>query len=186
VNVPAAGPTSISEEMSLPNDQTALAQWNKLGYTLQKYEGAWQNTLAAYAQSFPTTQISLAFYPGLRIPDASAETATRVDVANFAFTTFGQRVAFQENGLSAGNSSQSLGYDLVQQYSTKTTVGFEMRTSATEKPDQMGGTTPASAFQASVNLGLKAGIKFLEIYEKDALNPDLQSILAYAHSTLMP
>ncbi len=184
VNVPASGPTSISEEMSLPNDPTAVTQWKQLGYTLQKYEGAWQQTLAAYVQSFPTTQISLTFYPGLRIPDASAETATRVDVANFAFTNYGPHVAFQENGLSARKAAPSLGYDLVQQYSPKTTVGFEMGTSATEKPDQMGGTSAASALQASVNLGLKAGIKFLEIYEKDELNPALQSILANAHSAL--
>jgi Beta-galactosidase len=185
VNVPATGPTSISEEMSLPNNPTAVAKWKQLGYTLQKYEGAWQQTLAAHVQSFPTTQISLTFYPGLPIPDASAETATRVDVASIAFTNNGQHVAFQENGLSARKAAPSLGYDLVQQYSTKTTVGFEMGTSATEKPDQMGGTTAASALQASVDLGLKAGIKFVEIYEKDELNPALQSILTYAHSALM-
>jgi len=148
VNVPAAGPTSISEEMSLPNDPTAVAKWKQLGYTLKKYEDAWQQTLAAYVQSFPTTQISLTFYPGLPIPDASAETATRVDVANFAFSNYGQRMAFQENGLSARKVAASLGYDLVQQYSARTSVGFEMGTSATEKPDQMGGTTAASALQS--------------------------------------
>ncbi|HVP20318.1 MAG TPA: beta-galactosidase [Anaerolineaceae bacterium] len=184
VNIPASGPTSISEEMSLPNDQAAIAKWKQLGYTLEKYEGAWQQTLAAFVQSFPTTQISLTFYPGLPIPDKSAETATRVELANFAFTNYGQHVAFQENGLSARKDTPALGYDLVQQYSTRTTVGFEMGTSATEKPDQMGGATAESALQASVNLGVKAGIKFLEIYEKDALNSALQSILAQTHSAL--
>lgn len=186
INVPATGPTSISEEMSLPNDPTAVAQWKQLGYTLEKYEGAWQQTLAAYTQSFPTTQISLTFYPGLAIPDASAASATRVDLANFAFNHYGQHMAFQENGLSARKNAPSLGYDLVEQYSTKATVGFEMGTSATQKPDQMGGSTPAVALQASVNLGLAAGVKFLEIYEKDELNPALQPILAHAHSALTP
>jgi hypothetical protein len=184
VNVPAAGPTSISEEMSLPNDRAAVAKWEQLGYSLQKYEGAWQQTLAAYIQSFPATQISLTFYPGLPIPDASAGNATRGDVADFAFAHYGRQMAFQENGLSARKDSPSLGYDLVQQYSTKTGVGLEMGTSATDKPDQMGGSTAASALQASADLGLKAGISFLEVYEKDALNPDLQSILASAHSAL--
>jgi hypothetical protein len=185
VNVPAAGPTSISEETSLPDDTAALAKWKQLGYTLEKYEQAWQQTLAVYVKAFPTTQISLAFYPGLPIPDASAKTATRLDVAKFAFTSYGQQMTFQENGLSARKAdSTALGYDLVQQYSGRTTTGFEMGTSATEKPDQMGGTTAASALQASVDLGLKAGIKFLVIYEKDELNPDLQSILADAHSKL--
>jgi hypothetical protein len=185
VNVPATGPTSISEEMSLPNDPAALANWKQLGYTLKKYENAWQQSLAAYVQAFPTTEISLTFYPGLPIPDASAETATRIDIANFAFTTYGRQVVFQENGLSARKAALSLGYDLVQQYSNKTTVGFEMGTSATQKPDQMGGTSAVSALQASVNLGMKAGAKFLEIYEQDELNPAIQSILADTHSELM-
>jgi hypothetical protein len=48
----------------------------------------------------------------------------------------------------------------------------------------MGGTTAAAALQASVDLGLKAGIQYLEIYEKDALNGDLQTILAEAHVAL--
>ena len=94
-------------------------------------------------------------------------------------------LAFQENGLSARKSAASLGYDLVQQYSTRTSTGFEMGTSATQKPDQMGGPTATSALQASVDLGLKAGVKFLEIYETDELNPDLQFILANAHSALV-
>jgi hypothetical protein len=184
VNVPAAGPTSISEEMSLPNDRSALAMWKQLGYNLQKYETAWQQTLAVYVQSFPTTQISLTFYPGLPIPDTSAEAATRIDLANFAFTHYGQQMSFQENGLSARKGGPSLGYDLVMQYSSQTTTGFEMGTSATQKPDQMGGTTASAALQSSVNLGLQAGVKFLEIYEPDVLNPDLQAILTSTHIAL--
>ncbi len=93
-------------------------------------------------------------------------------------------MAFQENGLSARKSAPSLGYDLVQQYASQTTVGFEMGTSATQKPDQMGGATAAAALQASVGLGLQAGAQFLEIYEADELNPALQPILANAHSAL--
>jgi hypothetical protein len=49
----------------------------------------------------------------------------------------------------------------------------------------MGGTTAAAALQASVDLGLKAGIKFLEIYEMDGLNPALRPIMANAHSALV-
>lgn len=120
------------------------------------------------------------------IPDTSAETATREDVAKFAFTNYGRHVAFQENGLSARKGSPSLGYDLVQQYSAQTTTGFEMGTAASQKPDQMGGSTAAEALQASADLGLKADIQFLEIYEEDELNPDLQSILVNVHSALLP
>jgi hypothetical protein len=184
VNVPATGPTSISEEMSLPNDPTAVASWKQLGYSLPQYETAWQQTLAAYVQALPTTQVALTFYPGLPIPDKTAETAIRVDVSRFAFSMYGQHVTFQENGLSARKGTPSLGYDLVQQYAGQATTGFEMGTSATQKPEQMGGATAVAAFQASVDLGLQAGVKFLEIYEPDALNPALQPTLAAAHAAL--
>jgi len=186
VNVAADGPTYISEEMSLPDDPAAVARWSQLGYTQSKYESAWQQTLAAYTQAFPATPIALTFYPGLPIPDASAKTATRTDLASYAFSHFGRHVTFQENGLSARKAAQSLGYDLVQQYSGQTTTGFEMGTSATQKPDQMGGPTAEAALQASVDLGLKAGVNFLEIYEPDELNPALQPILKSAHASLAP
>jgi hypothetical protein len=94
-------------------------------------------------------------------------------------------VVFQENGLSARKAATSLGHDLVQQCSNQATVGFEIGTSATEKPDQMGGASAASALQTSVNLVLQASTSFLEIYEKDELNPLLQPILADANSGLM-
>ena len=185
VNVAAAGPTYISEEMSLPDDPTAVAHWSQLGYTQSKYESAWQQTLAVYTQAFPATPIALTFYPGLPVPDASAKTATRTDLASYAFSHFGRHVTFQENGLSARKAAQSLGYDLVQQYSGQTTTGFEMGTSATQKPDQMGAPTAEAALQASVDLGLKAGVNFLEIYEPDELNPALQPILQSAHASLV-
>jgi hypothetical protein len=186
VNVAADGPTYISEEMSLPDDPAAVAHWSQLGYTQSKYESAWQQTLTAYTQAFPATPIALTFYPGLPIPDASAKNATRTDLASYAFSHFGRHVTFQENGLSARKAAQSLGYDLVQQYSGQTTTGFEMGTSATQKPDQMGGPTAEAALQASVDLGLKAGVNFLEIYEPDELNPALQPILVKAHTSLAP
>ncbi|HEX5417909.1 MAG TPA: beta-galactosidase, partial [Chloroflexota bacterium] len=183
--VPAAGPTSISAEMSLPDGSDAVAQWRQLGYTPQKFIDAWAQTVAAYVQAFPTTQIALTLYPGLPIPDASASDETRTTIPSAAEGKYGSKITIQTSGLSARKEDKPrIGYQTVQQYSQRTTVGFEMGTSATERPDRMGGQDATSALRGSIDFGLQAGAKYLEIYEKDVDNPGLQSIISYAHTAL--
>jgi hypothetical protein len=186
VMVPATGPNSVSAEMSLPDGTDAVAQWQQLGYTPQKFESAWQQTITAYAQAFPTSQVGVTLYPGLPIPNASASDQTRTDITSFAVNTYGGKITVQTSGLSARKQQDPrLGYQLVAQYSSRTTVGFEMGTSATDKPSQMGGSNAESALKGSIDFGLQAGARFLEIYEKDIDNPALLSILQYAHSALL-
>jgi hypothetical protein len=183
--VPAAGPTSVSAEMSLPNDPAALDQWRNLGYTPQKFVDAWTQTLAAYVQSFPTTQIALTLYPGLPIPDRSASDQTRQAVVALAVGQYPGKVTIETNGLSARKEARPpLGERLVAQSAGKTTVGFEMATSATDKPTNMGDSDPVVALRESIDFGLKAGAKYLEIYEKDVENPAMQDTLRTAHASL--
>jgi hypothetical protein len=185
VMVPMAGPTSTSAEMSLPNGPDAIAQWQQLGYSPDKYEAAWAQTVSAYAQAFPTTQIGLALYPGLPIPDVSASDQTRLVITSSALAAYGRKVTIQSSGLSARKeAAPRLGYQLVQQYAGTTTVGFEMGTSATRKPDRMGGTDPVSALRSTIDFGLQAKPNFLEIYEPDIDNVAMQDTLAYAHTAL--
>ncbi|HEX5417555.1 MAG TPA: beta-galactosidase [Chloroflexota bacterium] len=185
VLVPATGPTSVSAEMSLPDQSDAVAQWRTLGYTPQKFEDAWRQTLATYAQAFPTTQSALIMYPGLPIPDSAASDQTRSDLVALAVNSYPGRVAIQTSGLSARKQDHpTLGYTLVQQSSPKTIVGFEMGTSATEKPARMGNANPVVALQDSIDFGLKAGANYLEIYEADVNNPAMQSALRDARAAL--
>ena len=65
--IAAAGPTSVSEEMTLPsNSPPAVKKWLSDGYTPAKYLGAWEKTFHVYADSFPNQCVSLAA-PGLPI-----------------------------------------------------------------------------------------------------------------------
>jgi hypothetical protein len=183
--VPAAGPTSVSAEMSLPNDAPALAQWRSLGYTPQKFIDAWTQTLAAYVQAFPTTQIALTLFPGLPIPNRSASDQTRQSVFALALGQYAGQVTIEANGLSARKQARPpLGEQLIAQSAGKTTVGFEMGTSATDKPARMGSEDPVVALRDSIDLGLKAGANYLEIYEKDVDNPGMQDTLGSAHAKL--
>ncbi|HEX5416989.1 MAG TPA: beta-galactosidase [Chloroflexota bacterium] len=185
VLIPVAGPTSVSAEMSLPNGTDALGTWQSVGYTPDKFETAWISTIKSYARAFPSTQLSIILYPGLPIPDPSASDKTRADITAEAVGQLGGKLAIQTSGLSARKEDHPrLGYQIVQQYAQQTTVGFEMGTSATEKPDRMGGPDPTTALRASIDYGLNAGARYLIIYEKDVTNPALQDTLRYAHTAL--
>ena len=54
------GPTSVSDEATLPNSVTDLKQWQADGYTPTKYLNAWTEVLTAYAADF-SQSIPIAF-----------------------------------------------------------------------------------------------------------------------------
>ena len=76
--IAAAGPTSVSEEMTLPSDSPpAVKKWLSDGYTPAKYLGAWEKALHVYADSFPNQCVSLAA-PGLPILERGNPVVLRV------------------------------------------------------------------------------------------------------------
>jgi hypothetical protein len=190
VLVPMTGPTSVSDEMSLPDSPSnpdEIAQWAQLGYTPSLYEGAWGQTVTAYASAFPTTAIGLATYPSLPLPTPSDSQATRAAVVANAVGANPGRVAIQTSGMSGAKTGRDGGgYAIVAQYAGHTPAGFQLATSCTRNPLNMGGTDPLSAMQATVAYALMAGpINFLEIYEDDLLNPVLAGPIATARARLV-
>src|SRR5581483_8118785 len=184
--IAAAGPTSVSSEMSLPNTEPDVEQWRRLGYTPDKYVGAWRQTFAAYADTFPGQYFSLALYPGLPIPDRKARDETRRQVASIGIENYPSRVALQTSGLNANKGEDGAGAQLVREASAKVLVGFMMSTSASRRTAEMCdscGTAP-DALQAAIKKGLDEGARYLEIYEPDVLDPAMQPVLASAAHSL--
>jgi hypothetical protein len=64
--IAAGGPTSVSEEFSLPNSPPAIQKWLNDSYTPAKYLAAWEEAFHVYADAFPNQCVSLAG-PGLPI-----------------------------------------------------------------------------------------------------------------------
>lgn len=198
--ISAAGPTSVSVEMSLPNTDADITQWISLGYTPSKYITAWQEVFQHFSQIFPKQLFSLALYPGLPINnlgqiDNSQRSLTRQRVIDLGFNNYPSYFALQTSGLHAGSTDGDddggAGYDIVRSYNGQILTGFQMSTSATRNPEKMGdATNPANALKLSVDKGLVPNsegevIKYLEIYEPDILNSTMQSVLAYAQQTLL-
>src|SRR4029077_15896762 len=104
----AAGPTSVSVEMSLPNQDPDIARWITLGYSPARYVDAWKTIFQAYARIFPRQYVSLALYPGLPVGnngarDPSQRTATPLGVLA-AGLEYKDRFALQTSGLTGSRS----------------------------------------------------------------------------------
>ena len=195
--IAAAGPTSVSEEMTLPsNSPPAVKKWLSDGYTPAKYLGAWEKAFHVYADSFPNQCVSLAA-PGLPILERGksgrpARLAAKQDIVERAVKVLGRRLAIQSNDLHAGHAQVEAfdGTDFINSYSGRIITGFEMRGgSQGAGPSQVMGAAgnPPLALRKSVDKGMAANssgrhINFLEIYEGDVLAPDMQPVLQYAAS----
>lgn len=192
-----SGPTSVSAEMSLPNTDKDIQQWISVGYKPSRYESAWKQTFAEYAKLFPKQHFVLALYPGLPINEQgqtvhSAKDATRQAIITLGANNYPKQFALQTSGLNASKQSNGAGgYSIVLSYNGQISTGFQMSTSASVRPANMGdASNPVNALELSIMKGTQpnqAGmrINYLEIYEPDIINPDMQDVLAYGQKLLL-
>lgn len=183
VMIAADGPTSVSSEMSLPNNPEDLLVWKAVGYTPEKYIEAWRQVFEKISQLFPNQHFSLALYPGLPIPSREERERVRQAVANIGINSYPSQFSLQTSGLNPlKDDDEGAGYQLVKQNQNKVLTGFMMSASFTEKQSKYG--DPTTALEDAIERGMAAGARYLEVYEGDVLNPNLQSILANANNTL--
>lgn len=193
IKVAADGPTSVTAEMSLPNEDTDLCTWVKVGYTSDRLIGAWKQVFANYAQIFPRQYFSLALYPPPPIvgttrcqngnPSGTVHEESqraRVAIVGLGADNYPKQFVLQTNGLTAAKEdpANAGGYDLVKSYGGKVVTGFQLTTSATSHPADMGDPNGATALRESLQKGLDAHAQFIEVYEPDVLSLIAQSILA--------
>jgi hypothetical protein len=194
--IAAAGPTSVSVEMTLPNSQPAHKRWLKDAYTPAKYLGAWEETFRFYADTFPNQCISLAG-PGLPIlapgeKGRAAHLRAKHEIIARAMRALGNRLAIQSSDLHAGHAKVEApdNTDFIKGYSGRIITGFEMRSgSQTNLASKVMGAegNPPLALRKSIDRGMapnEAGrhVDFLEIYVADVLPADMQPVLRYAAS----
>ena len=185
--IAAAGPTCVSAEMSLPDSPNDIVQWEKLGYTTQKYLNAWRQTFSAYSSIFPRQYFSLALHLGLPIPDKRQKAYVRDQLVSLGLQYPGQ-FALQADGLNSGRAVDTYGDRVVIERSGQVLTGFMMSTAATLRSQRMGAEDdPPLALRKSIDKGMRpnnAGqhVNYLEIYEPDVLADDMQPVLRYAAS----
>ncbi len=193
--VAADGPTSVSDEATLPRSRQDLSKWQTHGYTPSKYVSAWRQTFRVYAADFPNQYVSLSVGRGSDILGINDQ-AARQAIVNEAITLLGRRFALEMNALHAGpdpypNGPTSQAYDqFIIGYNGRIITGFQMGGSmefaiGSRKTGAPG--NPPLALRRSINLALEpnsAGqhVNFVEIYEPDVLPAAMQPVLRYGAS----
>ncbi len=197
--IAADGPTSVSEEMTLPTSRQDLSKWQNLGYTPSKYIEAWQKVFHVYAADFPHQYVSLAVGNALDIDDQgkivpSEGMRTRQTIIDQAMGLLGPRFLLENHDLHAGPEDQSTATSFVMSYSGRVTTGLEMRC-ASELGTCSGAMgaegNPPLALRRSIDKGMQpssAGqhVDYLEIYEPDVLAEEMQPVLRYGASLFAP
>ncbi len=203
--VAADGPTSVSDEFTLPKSQQDLKKWQNDGYTPSKYLAAWEQVFRVYAADFPNQYVSLSAGSGLGMNeqgriDPAEHLRTRQAVVNEAIPIFGSRFALQMNALHAGPdpypqgpNSQAVDQFIID-YNGRIITGFQMGGSmeyaiGSRKMGAPG--DPSLALRRSIDLGMElnsAGqhVNYLEIYEPDVLPVAMQPVLRYGASLFTP
>lgn len=189
--IAAAGPTSVSAEMSLPDTPADLNQWRSLGYTPAKYIDAWKQTFSAYSSIFPHQYFSLALHLGIAIPHRKQKAAVREQLVSLGLQ-YPRQFALQADGLNASRTNETYGDRTVIAYSGRVVTGFMMSTAASQRSERMGAADePSLALRRSIDKGMQpnnAGkrVSYLEIYEPDVLSEEMQPVLRYAASLFQP
>jgi hypothetical protein len=181
--IAAAGPTSVSVEMTLPSAPPAIWRWLIDSYTPVKYLGAWEEVFHFYAATFPNQCISLAA-PGLPIlaqgkRDHQRHLRRRVEIVNQAMRVLRNRLAIQSSNLHAGQAPveapDATGF--INSYTGRIITGFEMR-SGSQSPvasKVMGAEgDPPLALRRSIDKGMAPNnsgryVDYVEIHEADVI-----------------
>jgi hypothetical protein len=188
--IAAAGPTSVSAEMSLPDSVSDIAQWERLGYTSERFIDAWKQTFSAYASIFPHQYFSLALHAGLPIPRTRQRAYVRDQVLSLGLQ-YPRQFALQADGLNSQRAEETFGYSAVREHSGQVATGFMMTTAVTLRSQQMGPSSdPVENLRRSIEAGLVPNsqgqvIKYLEIYEPDIINPSMQQALHEGQQQLL-
>lgn len=195
--IAAAGPTSVSEEMTLPSGPPTIPKWLGDGYSPSKYLGAWEEAFRVYNATFPNQCVALTG-PSLpilergKVYDRPAHLRARQDIVERAARVFGRRLAIQSNDLHAGHAAvEAPDYtDFIKSYSGRMITGFEMRGGSRGPiPSEVMGAAgdPPLALRRSIDKGMapnNAGqhVNYLEIYQGDVVAADMQIVLQYGAS----
>lgn len=172
VLVQMAGLDITGGEMHLTRTDKDIEAWKQAGYSKQKLVGAWESVIDAYADAFPTTYLALDVSKAI-LNDGAVDA-----VQAYAKKRLGGRLCIQHNALSAKTVEDKHPNDWVRSYKGKAIIGFQ----------QLCPKTPRGAFNdegrrfggnldRALQIGLDAGMTYLEVYPPDVGNESLRETL---------
>jgi Bacterial Ig-like domain len=194
--IAAAGPTSVSDEFTLPDQNSHVTkEWEHqpYQYTVSKYVGAWQEMFRFYKSEFPNQWISLSYGSDLPIPNRAAVATTRNMVINAAASILNSdhksQFVFQASSLTGNPSYHTTDIDTIIDDDSIYTTGLQTATSCTGAPKKMGAAgDPSLALALTIVNGMRLNttslehVGYIEVHSADVEAYDLQPILTWAAS----
>lgn len=167
--------------------------WLAVGYRPSKVLAAWRNDAATYAQAFPNQHLVIEVGPwgmppiddqGALLEGRAADTRLPIEIISAGRQMLDGRFVVQNDGLNAVWAWPMLsqvagGVPIAYQTAWFVTNDRQCRMNHFQQP-----CDAQQMMQATVNMGIESGAKYIEIYGPDVMNPQLQGILAEAHKRL--
>lgn len=173
------GATANGLEMFLPFTPEQRDQWIKTGYTPEKVIAAWKQIIDAYVEVFPNKPLDIDIHPVLDTNQVAEE------VAAYGSRKLGGRFGIFGGWLSGKTEDQDRHHAgmhaLAMKYGPQGFAAFQMIGSFTRTP----GRYPEGGLKAAFQQGLSWNARYFEIWQSDAMNPDLQPMLTATSAELL-
>jgi len=163
-------------EMQLPFAPADQQNWADAGYSDALYAGSWITAIDAFASAFPDKALSYDVHPVLG-SDSVAE-----DVYAYSSSVYGDRIGLLAAWWMVHNAEDVYPamYELLSDAADASHAEVQVANSFTNTPERFG----ASGLQGEIDLAIETGVRYMEIWNSDLLNPDLSSMLANASAAL--
>ncbi|HVA50234.1 MAG TPA: beta-galactosidase [Pirellulales bacterium] len=165
------GATANGLEMQLPFMRRDRERWQMLGFTPEKVIAAWKPIIDTFAEAFPGKPLDIDIHPVLGT-DRVAE-----EVAAYGSARLGRRFGIFSGWLSGRSPEQDRHHAgmlaLAEKYGPKGFAAFQMIASESRTPQQFA----EGGIKTAINQGLSWNAHYFEIWELDAMNPELHAML---------
>jgi hypothetical protein len=171
VLVHMTGATGNGLEMQLPFSPLEKDRWEKAGYTEEKAITGWKRIVDTFAEAFPNKPMDIDVHPVLGTDTVA------IKVAAYGSQKLGKRFGIFGGWLSGKDITQDRHHAgmqaLAKEYGPKGFSAWQMIASFSRTPQQY----PERGLPAAFDQGIAWNARYFEIWETDAKNEELHTML---------
>jgi hypothetical protein len=177
VLVHITGATGNGLEMQLPFMPQDRQQWERIGYTPEKVITAWKKIIDTFAEAFSSKPLDIDIHPVLGSDRVAGE------VAAYGSEKLGKRFGIFSGWLSGKSTEQDPHHAgmhaIAREYGPKGFAAFQMIASQTPSRynPAFSNLFAEGGLKTAVEQGLSWDAHYFEIWQNDAMNPELHEML---------
>lgn len=173
---------ATTDDWNVPGSPAAVEGWKQAGFSEERLLAACKAIIDATMQAFPRQVVRMAVG---RVPPALASRPDAVarDIVAYAAERYPGRFIVQRHNLAAPTprpetSRQLFGWDVIRDAHPWAAAQFLWPATDTKTCRLDRGAspcTPLDMFRRAVDAGLAYGLRYVEVYASDLLNPELDA-----------